>query len=175
MLDEHKNIKIFCQKTVMYKVVLETSYDLKLVFLELFWPLLYVFLFCNVFATKFQDWLAETLENKLFLEQSLKLSSVSIMSSSFGWISAAFVFGRLLTVFLSLRYGASHIKKSYFLSPLPVLPHDFLNWILLLFCTLLPFYWTSSSNSKIVFWLHLDKETRCVCIIMIQHVQWNFD
>ena len=36
MLGKHKNIKIFCQKTVMYKVVLETSYDLKLVFLELF-------------------------------------------------------------------------------------------------------------------------------------------
>ena len=63
------------------------------------------------------DWLVETLENKLFLEESLKLSSASVMPSSFGLISATFLFGRLLTVFsLSLKYGASQLKKSYFLS-----------------------------------------------------------
>ena len=39
------------------------------------------------------------------------------MSSSFGLISATFVFGRLLTVFpLSLKYGANQLKESYFLS-----------------------------------------------------------
>ena len=63
------------------------------------------------------DWLVETFQNKLFSEQSLKLSSASVISSSFGLISATFVFGRLLTVFsLSLKYGASQLKISYFLS-----------------------------------------------------------
>ena len=37
------------------------------------------------------------------------------MPSSFGLISATFVFGRLLTVFsLSLKYGANQLKKSFF-------------------------------------------------------------
>ena len=58
------------------------------------------------------DWLVKTLENKLFSEQSLKLSLASVMPSLFGLISATFAFGRLLTVFsLSLKYGASQLKK----------------------------------------------------------------
>ena len=63
------------------------------------------------------DCLVETLENKLFLKPSLKLSSASVMPSSFVLISATFVFGRLLTVFsLSLKYGASQLC---FVSRLP--------------------------------------------------------
>ena len=42
------------------------------------------------------DWLVETLKNKLFSEQSLKLPSVFVMPSSFRLISATLVFGRLL-------------------------------------------------------------------------------
>ena len=63
------------------------------------------------------DWLVEILENKFFSEQSPKFSSASFMQSSFGLISDTFVFGRLLAVFsLSLKYGTSELKKSYFLS-----------------------------------------------------------
>ena len=63
------------------------------------------------------DWLVETLKTMLFLEQSPKLSSALVMWSSFGLISATFEFGRLLIVFsLSLKYGASQLKKSYFSS-----------------------------------------------------------
>ena len=58
-------------------------------------------------------WLVETLENKVFLEKTLNLSSASDMSSSFGFISATFAFGRLLTVFsLSLQYDATLLKES---------------------------------------------------------------
>ena len=90
------------------------------------------------------DWLFETLKNKLFLEQSLKLSLASVMPSLFVLISfATFVFGRLLTVFsLSLKYEASQLRNRFFflISSLPVLPHNFLNRILLLFCFFLPDY-----------------------------------
>ena len=55
--------------------------------------------------------------SKLFSGQSLKLSSASVMPSSFRFISATFVFGRMLPVFsLSRKYGANQLKKSYFLS-----------------------------------------------------------
>ena len=62
------------------------------------------------------DWLFETLKNKLFLEQSLKLSLASVMPSLFVLISfATFVFGRLLTVFsLSLKYEASQLRNRFF-------------------------------------------------------------
>ena len=46
------------------------------------------------------------------------MSLASVIPSSFGLISATFVFGRLLTVFsLSVKYGASQLKKPCFLSP----------------------------------------------------------
>ena len=56
-------------------------------------------------------WLVKTLENKVFLEKILNLSSASDMPSSFGLISATFVFGRLLTVFSSLQYDATLLKE----------------------------------------------------------------
>ena len=37
------------------------------------------------------DWLVKTLENKLFLKQSMNFSSASVKPSSFGLISATFV------------------------------------------------------------------------------------
>ena len=50
------------------------------------------------------DWSVETLENKLILEQSLELSSASVLPLLFGLISATFAFGRLFTVLsLSLK------------------------------------------------------------------------
>ena len=91
------------------------------------------------------DWLVATFENKLFLEQSLKLPSASVVPSSFGLISATFAF--------AFANSRNHI---FWVSSLPVSPHDLLNRILLLFCTLLSFYWTSSSNYQIVVSLHLD-------------------
>ena len=45
------------------------------------------------------EWLVKTLKNKLFLEQSLKLSSASVMPLLFGLISATFEFCRLFPVF----------------------------------------------------------------------------
>ena len=64
------------------------------------------------------NWLVETLKNKLFSEQSMKLSLFSISHANLVWVSLCYiVFGKLLTVFsLSVKYGASQLKKSYFLS-----------------------------------------------------------
>ena len=145
-----------------------------LVFLELVWPLRYVFFALQCLCKGVSNnWSVETLENKLFSEQSLKLSSASVMPSSFGLISAPFVFDWLLTVFsLSLKYGASQLKKSYFLSSVSACFTSRLNRIWLFFCTLLSFYWTYSSNYQIVVSLHQIKR-KDVCIIMIHHVQWT--
>ena len=58
------------------------------------------------------DCLVKTLKNKLFSEQSPKLSLASVMPSPFGLISATLAFVRLLKVFsLSLKYGASQLNE----------------------------------------------------------------